>query len=340
MIEKTTFSEKELQTELNKKYGIKVEKIEKINKGTANIFKIISNNEKFIVKEFQSKYSKENVFKEINAIEYLRKNSQVPLPIYLKNKDNELYFIHKGKVIVVQKFVDGQVFEKNKGNYEQILESAQYLGKIIEGFKNYKVNDSINILNWYSNNEFEKANRKYDEILSKLDNSKISENIRSDITFKKELLVKLSEIVNVDDIKNITHKISHGDYSSLQFIYDSKNKIKAILDFIKVKRLPIVWEIARSYSYIDKECQKGEINIENLIAYTKQVTKYTELNEYDLKCLPYVYLIQLARSTFGYSEYFKNIENKDEYLEFAFYRTNICRDLYKKADEISKKLLH
>ena len=44
MIEKTTFSKKELQIELNKKYGIKVEKIEKINKGTANIFKIISNN--------------------------------------------------------------------------------------------------------------------------------------------------------------------------------------------------------------------------------------------------------------------------------------------------------
>ena len=38
MIEKTTFSKKELQTELNKKYGINVEKIEKINKGTANIF--------------------------------------------------------------------------------------------------------------------------------------------------------------------------------------------------------------------------------------------------------------------------------------------------------------
>ena len=131
MIEKTTFSKKELQTELNKKYGINVEKIEKINKGTANIFKIISNNEKFIVKEFQSKYSKENVLKEINAIEYLRKNSQVPLPIYLKNNNNELYFVHKGKMIVVQKFVEGQVFEKNKGNHEQILESARYLGLII-----------------------------------------------------------------------------------------------------------------------------------------------------------------------------------------------------------------
>ena len=63
------------------------------------------------------------------------------------------------------------------------------------------------------------------------------------------------------------------------------------------------------------------------------------LNEYDFKYLPYVYMIQLARSTFGYSEYFKDTEKKDDYLEFAFYRTNICRDLYEKADEISKKLL-
>ena len=316
MIEKTTFSKKELQTELNKKYGINVEKIEKINKGTANIFKIISNNEKFIVKEFQSKYSKENVLKEINSIEYLRKNSQVPLPIYLKNNNNELYFVHKGKMIVVQKFVEGQVFEKNKGNHEQILESARYLGLIIEGFKNYNIDDNISILDWYSNKEFEKANKKYDEILSKLDKN-----------------------INAEDIKNITHKVSHGDYSVLQFIYDNEDNIRVILDFIKTKKLPIVWEIARSYSYIDKDAKEGKINIENLVEYTKKVAEFTELNEYDLKYLPYVYLIQLARSTFGYSEYFKNIENKDEYLEFAFYRTNICRDLYKKADEISKKLL-
>lgn len=339
MIEKTTFSKKELQTELNKKYGINVEKIEKINKGTANIFKIISNNEKFIVKEFQSKYSKENVLKEISAIEYLRKNSQVPLPIYLKNNNNELYFVHKGKMIVVQKFVEGQVFEKNKGNYEQILESARYLGLIIEGFKNYNIDDNISILDWYSNKEFEKANKKYDEILSKLDNSKISEKIEMDIIFKKELLAKLNKNINAEDIKNITHKVSHGDYSVLQFIYDNEDNIRVILDFIKTKKLPIVWEIARSYSYIDKDAKEGKINIENLVEYTKKVAEFTELNEYDLKYLPYVYLIQLARSTFGYSEYFKNIENKDEYLEFAFYRSNICRDLYKKADEISKKLL-
>ena len=84
--------------------------------------------------------------------------------------------------------------------------------------------------------KLEKANKKYDEILSKLDNSKSSEKIKMDIIFKKELLVKLSKTINAEDIKNITHKVSHGDYSSLQFIYDNEDKIRVILDFIKTKR--------------------------------------------------------------------------------------------------------
>lgn len=115
------------------------------------------------------------------------------------------------------------------------MESARYLGLIIEGFKNYNIDDNISILDWYSNKEFEKANKKYDEILSKLDNSKISEKIKMDIIFKKELLAKLNKNINAEDIKNITHKVSHGDYSVLQFIYDNEDNIRVILDFIKTK---------------------------------------------------------------------------------------------------------
>lgn len=340
MIEETTFSNMDIQNELYKRYGLKVNNIEIVNKGTANIYKIISDNENFILKEFQSKYSQNDVLKEINAIEYLKENSKVPLPIYLKNNNNEFYFEHKGRTVVIQNFIDGKVFEKNEGNYEQLLESAYYLGQIIKGFEEYKINDCVNIRDWYSKKEFDKANKKYDEILDKLDDSEISNKIKIDIIFKKQLLDELSDNSNLKELNNITHKVSHSDYSSLQFIYDNENKIKAIIDFIKVKKLPIVWEIARSYSYIDKEARNGNININNIVEYTKEVSKITALNEYDFKYLPYVYLIQLARSTFGYSEYFKeNVKDKEELLNFAFYRTNICRDLYKKADEISNKLL-
>lgn len=339
MIEETTFSNGEIQKELHKRYDIKTNFIEVIDKGTANIYKIISNNEKFVLKEFQSKYSIEAVLREINAIEYLKENAKIPLPTYLKNKDNEFYFMHKDRVVIVQKFIEGEVFNKNEGNHSQLLESAYYLGKIIDGFENYRINNCINVTDWYSKEEFENANKKYNNMLLKLDSSEISEKIRKDIMFKKELLNKLTTTLDFQDLKQITHKVSHGDYSSLQFIYNKEHNIKAILDFIKVKRLPIIWEIARSYSYIDKEAKFGKINIDNLVEYTKEVSKVTNLNIYDLKYLPYVYLIQLARSTFGYSEYFKDVKNKNEFLEFAFYRTNICRDLYKKANEISNKLL-
>lgn len=340
MIEESSFIEEELKKYILEKYGVNIIKIESIDKGTANIFKVYSgDNNIYIVKEFQSKYSKENVLREINAIEYLKKKSEVPLPEYVKCKNGEYCFLHKQKTIIMQKFIDGKVYDKNEGNYEQLMESANFLGKIINGFQAYEAIDTTNIKDWYSKQEFERANKKYNRILEKVDNSEIEQKIRKDIIFKKRLLEDLEQIVDSSEISKITHKVSHGDYSSLQFIYDDNNKVRAIIDFIKVKRLPIVWEIARSYSYIDKKAKNGELDINNIVDYTKEFMKVTKLNKYDLKYLPYVYLIQLARSTFGYDEYFKNVKNKEELLQFAFYRTSICRNLYMNANEISKRLL-
>lgn len=338
MIEKTAFEEKDISDELNNRYGIIVDKIERINQGTANIFKIFSKKNIYVLKEFQSKYGEADVKNEIKAINHLRKSTQIPLPEYIKLKNGESCFEHKGKIVIMQKYIYGKTYNKNEGNYSELLESAYYLGKIIEGFNNYNTDNSILISDWYSEEEFEKAERKYNEILKLVGKTEIDNRIKKDLLFKKKLLVDIRKNIN-SDINNITHKVSHGDYSSLQFIYDDNNKIKAILDFIKVKRLPIVWEIARSYSYIDKEMMNGKINIDNLVDYTKMVTKNTKLNEYDLKYLPYVYLIQLARSTYGYEQYYKDVKNKDELLKFGFYRTNICRNLNNNAKEISRRLM-
>lgn len=54
--------------------------------------------------------------------------------------------------------------------------------------------------------------------------------------------------------------------------------------------------------------------------------------------MPYVYLYQLERSLYGYKEYMTNAENKDEFLKFAFWRTNVCRMLLNRADETSARL--
>lgn len=82
----------------------------------------------------------------------------------------------------------------------------------------------------------------------------------------------------------------------------------------------------------------GEINEDTLVNYFKEFTKYIKLNQYDLKYAPYLYLLQLTSSTYGYKEYNDDFSQK-ELLDFAFFRTNLCKSLYEKAKEISLKLV-
>ena len=63
------------------------------------------------------------------------------------------------------------------------------------------------------------------------------------------------------------------------------------------------------------------------------------MTERDLAAMPYVYLYQLSRSSYGYKEFLvKKTENKNDLLRFAFWRTAICREIERKAGEISNAL--
>jgi hypothetical protein len=67
--------------------------------------------------------------------------------------------------------------------------------------------------------------------------------------------------------------------------------------------------------------------------------KYALLTKKDLEAMPYLYLFQLAQSSYGYKEYLiTKTENKEALLDFAFWRTDICREILQKAKEISKAI--
>ncbi|MEG1597834.1 MAG: hypothetical protein RR359_06145 [Bacilli bacterium] len=74
--------------------------------------------------------------------------------------------------------------------------------------------------------------------------------------------------------------------------------------------MPIVWEIIRSYSYIDPVAKDGKIDVNNLVSYVKEFSKYITLNKYDIKYMPYLYLIQLLSSTFVYKQYIADNSKK------------------------------
>ena len=336
MIEQTKFNNEEIKKILKQKYNLNIKSIQKINRGSANIFKIETKDEKYILKEFQSKYNQKEIEKEVHVINHLKiKNLQVPE--HLKNVDGTYMFVHQGNTCIIEKYIEGNTIEKNTGNIKKLKESAKYLALIIKGLEDYPYDDLWNCnLDKYSDKEtFSQSIQKYNQLIELSKGDKYEDIITKDLTDKIEM-IKTILTKDLTQIKNVTVKATHGDYNVLQFIYE-KEHIKAVIDFASAAKLPVVWEIIRSYSYLDKEAKNGKINIANLVSYTKEYLKYEFLNEYDLKYMPYICLPQLLNSTYGYKQYLQN--QNEELLKFGIERTNYCRTLFKDSDEISQKLL-
>ncbi len=334
MIEETVLTKEKIIELVKKHYNIDIYNIKKLDRGSANLYSL--NNDKYILKEFQTKYSKEEIEKEVTIINHLRKDN-VPVPEYVRTITNEYSFIYKNRVIIMQNYIKGYTIASNTGSNSQILESAKYLGEIVKSLDSLELQLPCNdISSWYSKETINNGIKKQEELLEKI-SPKEYPQIYNDLIEKISMLEWVKNNMDFSNMDKLTVMNTHGDYSVLQFIYEN-DKIKSIIDFASACKMPVVWEIIRSYSYIDPKAKKGVININNLVKYVKVFNNYVTLNKYDLKYMSYLYLIQLLTSTFGYKQYIAD-NSKKELLDFAFFRTKMCKYLYKNAEKIAKTLL-
>lgn len=321
MIEKRLLNKTKIRKLFRDEYSLNAKNIELVSSGSAEIYKI---DNEYILKLFQSKYTKKEILKEVKVINYLKKKN-IPVPTYVKTNKNDYVVKIENRFLIVQYYIDGKTKDKFEGTIDEIKECGYLHGLIVKSLLGYK-NVQIDKMDWYNKKENIAKIKK----IIKMGNNKL---------IKEDLNKKISMIENLNydfkDIDKITFYTSHGDFSYLQFIYDNDG-VKAIIDFIKVKKLAIVWEIIRSFTYMDKDAKNGIINVDNLVLYVKEFMKLVPLSKTDLEYMPYIYMCQLLRSTYGYKEYYLN-KNK-EALQFAHFRTNLCEYLYKNAEMISKKL--
>lgn len=339
MIEKS-LNKKIIKAEVKKHYNLDIDKIEVINGGNANIYKLTDiHNKKYILKEFQSKFNSKMILKEVHVINHLRQKG-LPVPEYIPRTNNQNYFEYNGRIIILQKYIEGITKDKYTGEIKDLLESAKYLGLIVNALEDYPYDDMFkaNINKFKSAQDIDESIAKHQALILLTEKDNIyGEAIKRDLIDKINFLNEVKQNQTFQAITNITIKKTHGDYNVLQFIYDSNDNIKAILDFSASGELPIAWEIARSYNYMDKECKNGKFNTDNLVLYIEEFMKYSSLTKEDLKYLPYIYLIQVLSSTYGYKQYLNTGDLN--MLEFGRERTNICRYLIKNKENISKKLL-
>ena len=95
MIEETVFTNEKIIEVVKKNYNIDVYQVEKLNRGSANLYSL--NENKYILKEFQTKYTKEEIDKEINIINHLKKDN-IPVPEYIKTITGEYILSMKTKL--------------------------------------------------------------------------------------------------------------------------------------------------------------------------------------------------------------------------------------------------
>lgn len=336
-IQTSVLNENSIRKIMKENYKIEISKIEKINRGTANIYKIQSKEKKYILKEFSQGRTEESVIKETNIINYLKERN-IKVPIYIKTIEGKFYTKYNDRIIIVQEYIEGYTMENNTGNYEKTIESATILGKMTKALINYKgLSEDGIIEKWFSKESLEKGIEKLTDLKYKINNDNPYKSIfEKDIEDKINMSKDLIESFNFDIISKLSIMNSHGDYSVQQLIYNDKVGT-TVIDFETAKKLPIIWEVMRSYSYIDEDAKGGNINIETLIDYVKEFSKYITLNKYDLKYATKIYLIQIVSSQFGYKQYNDNYE-KTGLLKFALFRTNLCRCLYNNSNNISSRL--
>ncbi len=311
--------------------GERIDNIVRIPQGTANLFKIQTSNRTYVLKEYQSSINIESIQYEIEAVNILSK-TDIPAIPFLKNKQGNQFTIYKDRILQILPFIQGDSYYNNELEGPKLTNISEILGKIVINLKEYN-----NFPLWRADIENNNRLGKKIEKLNILKNELSSENkypeLIEDIDKKIKICKELNK-VNID-FNSFSWLNSHGDYSVIQLLFKN-DEVCAVFDFARVTKVPIAWEIVRSFTQSAKPCKDATININELIQYINTFQKHIKLTKYDLENMLVLYLNQLAPTSYGYKE--KERENKQLY-RFGRWRTKLAMHIFENYKELSKEIL-
>ena len=323
---------------LKVEYNISVSNVSALGHGSANCFCISDGHDMYFLKEYQSHFTESDLHLETCLIDYLLKHNY-PTAEIVPTLHDDLYLRYQNRFILLQKYISGKTYVKQKLPHHLLMESSEWLGKLHSILRHYTLPCEMSI-EWLKSFYPDKIAAEYDNLLVALEVQKTNifyEHIKCDLLYKRNLVYQLSDFDSCYD--GITYCATHGDYTCFQYICD-KDHILAVIDFSSARTLPVVWEIMRSYVQSTDSCKDGTVlDIDDFCKYVGRYLDYAPLTKKDLSAMPYVYLNQLSRSKYGYKEYLiEETENRNDLIQFAFWRTDICREIFQRREEISTRL--
>ena len=325
------------------RWNIKSKNCVELKKGSARCFVVSSEDERYFLKLYQDKFDWEKINNEILVCNYLCKRGY-HVSEFIIDRDGRYIERINDRLCTLQKYIDGVTYYKFELIKKQLFESVKSLANINIALEELPISlplrfDSQSFVEWSSKMVIE----SYSNLLMKLDmQDKYYDKIANDFEKKKEMIDLFNP--NLFPFDSLTFANSHGDYNVLQLIFGG-SKVKAIIDFSSCARLPVCWEIIRSYSLSSAECGKRIIDMDNFTEYVKVYLKIKKLKKEDLELMPFFYLFSLLKSSFGYNNYIEKREKDilindrdEETLKFAFWRTDMAKWLFDNSEYLSLKL--
>lgn len=336
-IERTTLTQQTIARLLDEHYEIEVRGVQRLPLGTANCYRVHTDLDDVFLKEYQSGFDAQTVRREAAIVARLSWEG-IPTALFLPTRRNEAFIEHDGHIICLQEFIEGETYGYNDFPRAMLPELGKMLGRLHTAMQGLDLPVSM-AGEWLDGYDPAAQAARFAGLsaLARQRGDALADRIARDMDYRSELAQRCDGYRA--HYAGVTYTPTHGDYQGCQVIC-ADGRIRAVTDFSAACTQVAVWEVMRSFVQSDSECRRtARIDAEALCDYVRRYMNYAYITRTDLAAMPYVYLFQLARSSYGYREYLTtDSEDRAGLIDFAFWRTAMCREVESRAQELSDAL--
>lgn len=239
------------------------------NEAYSRVFKILTDQDSYIISSSEINNVENQEFNE-HCIQFARK-SGIPTIEVQSAKSGSLHVNIQNKVWSLSRYIEGDHFS---GSLTQLESSARMLAKFHQSFEKYNLGAEV------KNRSYQFSWKRLENIekLNKLDPTEASETITHLIKVikdKKQLEAQLN--------LNYPEQACHNDWHPHNILFDSTDKVAAVLDFDLFDRGKRAYDLAlgmHKFSRIFGEQTESKEDIGNTLSRrcTKFITAYQEVN--------------------------------------------------------------
>lgn len=283
-------------------FKIKVFGCKRIPDTSSKVYCLDTNKGMFALKEYPTEVALETIVFETEICSFLTLKGYT-VPEHIQNISGMKIIPFGNHYFTVYPWILGVRQPFHSGTIRQSLQCAELYGRLVRSLEEFPVllkkKEAFN----RSDEAIDKSIREHEKILLIAED----DSIRRDLRTKLEFLHKL-KAEKWKGFECITWKNSHGDYNSYQILFEGEI-VSGLLDFTSVRRMPVIYELFRSFLYIRRGFEDGLPDMREFAEYLRSYKKYESLNIYDIQFAVRCYYLRVLKTVFGYQQYIVNSEN-------------------------------